>query len=75
MTIEERLSALTAAPKPWVYVVRYEDGRERRIGALWQSAAENGAERERRKIGRDLIDRETGKTVRVIAVDVERNVA
>lgn len=71
MDAVRRLEALAAAPKNWFYVVRYEDGRERRIGAISRSAAENGAIRERRKIGRNLIDRETGVVVRVVSVEVE----
>lgn len=64
------LERMAAGPKPFVCVVSYESGKVRRIPQPTRIQAENVAERERRKIGRPLIDRMTGTTVRVIAVTV-----
>lgn len=74
MDIDARLRALAAAPKPWRYVIAYRDGRVVTIGALSEAAANNGASMYRRKIGKPLISRETGATVYIDSVTVERNV-
>jgi TPP-dependent indolepyruvate ferredoxin oxidoreductase alpha subunit len=60
-----------AMPKTHVVVTRYECGKERRFESRNIASAENWATGERRKIGRDLIDRETGATVRVVSVEIE----
>lgn len=75
MDIRDRLAALAAAPKPWVCVTRYADGSERRLPCLSEAAARNAAERDARRIGKDLISRETSAIVRIVSVDVERNAA
>ncbi len=65
-----KIHAALAAPMTHAVVTRYADGRERRHLTRNVNAAENFAHTERRKIGRDLIDRETNATVRVVSVDV-----
>lgn len=49
----------------------YEGGTTRTHDVRSEAQANNHATGERRKIGRDLISRETGVTVRVIAVTVD----
>lgn len=73
MTIEQRLAALAASPKPYRVVTTYACGKVRTLDVHSMGAAENHAFGERRKIGRDLIDRETGATVRVVSVDILAN--
>lgn len=73
VSIEDRLAALVAAPKPFKTVVRYASGKAREIPALTEGAARNCADREAGKIGRALIDQMTGETVHVVSVSVERN--
>ena len=65
------IAAALAAPKTHVVVVTYADGRVRRFETRNEASAENHALMERRKVGRDLIDRMTGKTVRVVSVVIE----
>lgn len=64
------IKAQLAKPITHNVVTRFADGTERAYGARSMGAAENYAIGERRKIGRDLISRETGDTVRVVAVDI-----
>jgi len=70
MTAEQLIAAALAAPKTHAVVTTYADGRERRFDTRNAGSAENHAVGERRKIGRDLIDRNTGATVRVVSVEV-----
>jgi hypothetical protein len=58
--------------KPITHEVRttYADGRVRTHGTRGEKQAEMHAILERRKIGRDLLERETGKTVRVNSVSI-----
>lgn len=69
------MNALIAAQldKPITHnvVTVYEDGAERRHGVRSVAQGENFAIGERRKIGKDLINRETGATVRVVSVSIE----
>lgn len=65
------INAALAAPKTHSVVTRFADGRERRFDTRCIGSAENHAVGERRKIGRDLIDRLTGDTVRVVSVEIE----
>lgn len=69
--LNARLEALMAAPKPWVVVIAYTSGASREIPCLSEAAANNCADRERRKLGRDLIDRISGEIVRVASVKIE----
>lgn len=64
--------AALAMPKTHVVVVTYADGTERRFETRSEASANTHAIGERRKIGRDLVSRETGNTVRVVSVTVER---
>ncbi len=64
------ISRLQSMPKAFAVVTRFADGSERRYETATEGQARNYAVGESRKIGRDLINRETGKTVRVNAVDV-----
>jgi hypothetical protein len=59
-----------AAPKTHKAVTLYEDGSAKEHLTASLAQAKNWAIGERRKIGRDLIDRATGKTVRVVDVYV-----
>ncbi|MEG3175808.1 hypothetical protein U1872_06170 [Sphingomonas sp. RB3P16] len=63
------IAAALAAPLTHSVVTTMEGGR-RTHDTRSLAAAENYATGERRKIGRTLIDRETGATVRVVSVDV-----
>lgn len=72
MNVNDRIAAIQALPRTHKYVMTYADGSTREILAISEAAAENGATRERRHIGRDLIDRATGKTVRIVSVTVEK---
>ncbi len=60
-----------AQPVTHRVVTVYADGRRLAYDTRGPGQAENWATGERRKIGRDLIDRDTGATVRVVAVEVE----
>lgn len=73
MSIDHLLQELAAAPKPFKVVTTYECGKVRSLDVLSMGAAENHASGERRKIGRNLIERETGRTVRVISVEIFPN--
>jgi len=73
MSIESRLEAIVAAPKPWLVRTVYVDGNVREFRAPREGMARNHAAMLSRKIGRELIDRETGAVVRVAAVTVEHS--
>lgn len=73
MNIEAMLSALAAAPKPFKVVTTYECGKVRSLDVHSAAAGETHAFGERRKIGRNLIERETGRTVRVVSVEILEN--
>ena len=66
------IAAALAAPKTHKVVTTYADGTTREFATRSEQTAENHAVLDRRNIGRDLINRETGKTVRIVAVDVVR---
>jgi len=70
MTADQMLSAIAAGPKPFRVVTTYASGVVKTLDCHSAGAAENHAFGERRKIGKDLIDRETGETVRVVSVEV-----
>lgn len=67
-----RIAAASAAPKTHRVVTTYACGKTRTFDSRSEACAENFAVGERRKLGRDLIDRDTGATVRVVSVGVER---
>lgn len=62
--------AALAMPATHVVLTRYESGHVRRHETRNAASAENFATGERRRIGRELISRENGATVRIVAVDV-----
>jgi hypothetical protein len=64
------ITAALAMPITHNVVTTYADGAIRTHGTRNAAAAENYALGERRKIGRDLINRGTGATVRVVSVEV-----
>lgn len=68
---EAFLAAQFARPLTHRVTTALEGGKVRTHDVRSAGAAENYATGERRKIGRDLIDRTTGETVRVIAVTVD----
>lgn len=71
MNVDDRIAAALAAPKTHRVVTAYSCGKVRTLETRSAASAETHAVGERRKIGRDLIDRESGDTVRVISVTVE----
>lgn len=70
MTIHDMISNHLAKPMTHRVDTTYSNGNVRSHETRSAEAAENYARGERRKIGRDLINRETGKTVRVTEVNV-----
>lgn len=70
MTTPAIILAMLAKPVTHEVVTTFADGSTRRFGVRSKPQGENYAVGERRKIGRDLINRETGDIVRVIAVEV-----
>ena len=68
--IEAKLAHILAQPITHNVVVTYRDGTSRSLGVRGEKAAENNARGERRLIGRPLIERETGRTVHVVSVEV-----
>ncbi len=65
------IAAALAMPKTHRVVTSYACGKVRTHETRSHASAENHAIGERRKIGRPLIDRDTGETVIVEAVWVE----
>lgn len=59
-----------AAPKAWRVLTTFADGAMRHRDTETEGQAKNYATGESRKIGRDLINRETGETVRIVSVEV-----
>lgn len=72
MNTETFLQAQLARPLTHRVTITYACGKVRTHDARSEGAAENYATGERRKIGRDLVSRETGETVRVVDVTVSR---
>lgn len=68
--IEAKIAAALAAPKTHEVVTTYACGKVHTFPSRSLASAENYADMERRKIGRALIDRASGNTVRVVSVDV-----
>jgi hypothetical protein len=60
-----------AEPMTHCVITSYACGKTKRHETRSAEAAENWAVGERRKLGRDLLDRDTGKTVRVVSVAIE----
>ncbi|MBZ9888104.1 hypothetical protein LB559_09145 [Mesorhizobium sp. BR1-1-3] len=70
MNAMDLIAARLAAPKKFRVVTLYECGKTYTHDTEMMGQAENWAIGERRKIGRDLIERATGKTVRVVSVEI-----
>lgn len=70
MNAMELIARIQAMPKTLAVVTRFADGASRRHEVATRGQAENYAIGERRKIGRTLLNRETGAEVRVVSVDV-----
>lgn len=71
MNAIDLIQATLATPKTHVVVTTYADGTVKRQEAHSATAANTHADFvERPKIGRDLISRDTGKTVRVVSVEI-----
>lgn len=64
------IASKLAEPFTHCVLTTYTDGAVRRHDVRSLGAANNYAIGERRKIGRDLVSRETGKTVRVVDVTI-----
>jgi hypothetical protein len=72
MDILARLEALASNPRNWRVTTHYADGRTRHHDTHSAAQAENYAIGERRKIGRELISRETDETVRAVHVTIAK---
>ena len=66
-----KIAAALAMPLTHTVMTTYADGKQRGHDTRSAAQAENYAIGERRKIGRDLIERATGKTVRVVSVEIK----
>ena len=69
-TVHPLIASALAQPMTHVVITTYADGLVKRHETRGINSAENYAIGERRKIGRDLISRETGNHVRVASVEV-----
>lgn len=72
MNIEALIASRLAAPKTHRVVTTYACGKTRVLETATEKQANTHAIGERRLIGRSLVSRETGATVRVVSVVVER---
>ena len=70
MNVEALIASRLAATKKFEVVTLFADGGSRSHKTETRGQADNYAVGERRKIGRPLISRETGETVRVVSVEV-----
>ena len=70
MNIEALIAKRLAAPKNFRVTAHYADGATKFRDVETEGQAENAATTYRHKIGRDMIDRDTGKTVRVVDVTI-----
>jgi hypothetical protein len=64
------INAALAAPKTHRVLTLYESGDIHTHDCRNMASAQTYAVGERRKLGRDLIRRETGETVRVVSVEI-----
>ena len=71
-TIEAFIDRRIAAPKRYCVTTTFADGTSRARDTETLGQAKNYATGERRKIGRDLLSRTTGATVRVVSVEIDR---
>lgn len=64
------IARMQARPKTLRVVTKYDNGKVHNHDVATQGQAENYAHLMKRKLGMDLIDRETNTTVRVISVEI-----
>lgn len=69
--MEALIQAALNDPKTHAVVTLYAGGASKRHETRSLAAAQNYATGERRKIGRQLIDRATGRAVEVVHVSIE----
>lgn len=69
-TTLELIARIQAMPHTHKVITTYADGRVREFTTRSKASAENHAVLDRRNIGRNLIVRETGKTVCIVGVKV-----
>ena len=67
---EDLIAARLAAPKRFRVRTTYDTGRVRTHDTETKCQADSWAIGERRKVGRALIDRETGDAVSVVSVEI-----
>ena len=65
------INAALAKPKTHVAVIAYSDGSEHRLECSSKKAADNHLEVYRNQVGRDLISRKTGNTIRLVSREVK----
>jgi hypothetical protein len=70
MNAISRLEALANGPKPWL-VTSVWSHKTHTLRQPMEVQARRYAEREAERIGKDLINRETGETVQLLSVTVE----
>lgn len=70
MNTHPLIAAALAMPMTHQVVTTYADGRVRTFKTRSEQTAENHAVLDRRNIGRNLANRETGKTVQIVSVEV-----
>ena len=70
MSVLDLIAAAQAMPKTHRVVTAYTSGKTRVHDTRSAASAETYAFGERRKIGRNLIDLDTGATVRVTSVEI-----
>lgn len=71
MNTEALIAAQLAKPITHHVIITYADGRQRIHGTRSAGAAKTHVDFVvRPRLGRDLIDRETGNTVRIVSVEI-----
>ena len=64
------INAALAAPKTHAAVITYSDGSQHRLECRSEATARNHLEVYRGQVGRDLISRKTGMTIRLVSREV-----
>lgn len=65
-----RINAALAMPKTHAAVVTFSDGSAHRLETRSEITALNHLDAYRHQVGKDLISRATGKTIRIVAREV-----
>lgn len=68
--INPLIAAALAMPKTHGVLTTFADGTTRRFDTRSEKSAEMHATGERRKVGKKLINRDTGETVQIVSVEV-----